>query len=129
MLWSFPERAQRASVERLTATLAAPRISAASARLIQSVAARGTRSPGQSSAPVVTDADVESLVELPEAGGVAAAPPSEVVVGASLDGAPPLLDAAARASTLAQPLPLKWMAGALSALRISPPQASQAAGP
>jgi hypothetical protein len=37
--------------------------------------------------------------------------------------------AAERASFLAQPLPLKWMAGAESALRIGPPQLSHVAGP
>jgi hypothetical protein len=41
MDWSLPEWAQRASVERLTGTLASAKMAAASARLIQSDATRG----------------------------------------------------------------------------------------
>jgi hypothetical protein len=38
-------------------------------------------------------------------------------------------DGADRASFLAQPLPLKWIAGVLTAFFIAPPQTSQVAGP
>jgi hypothetical protein len=64
---------------------------------------------------------------LPEAGVVGSEAAAPAAVPPSPDDEDGFTEE--RASTFAQPLPLKWIAGALSALRIAPPQASQADGP
>jgi hypothetical protein len=55
--------------------------------------------------------------------------PSPAFAPSAASAAGVVLDAAARASFFAQPLPLKWMAGAVSAFLITPPHTSQAVGP
>jgi hypothetical protein len=65
MLWSRPDVAQRASVLRLIGTLADAKISAASARLIQSDATRGTGQPPAVSAAL--DAGLSVVGDRPEA--------------------------------------------------------------
>ena len=59
-------------------------------------------------------------------------PSSEDVAGAARElgeGLALLWRSLAAASFLAQPLPLKWMAGVDSALRMAPPQCWQVVGP
>ena len=62
-----------------------------------------------------------AVVPSDEPVGPSVGPPSECAAAAGFD--------AERASFFAQPLPLKTMAGVVSALRITPPQTSQASGP
>jgi hypothetical protein len=69
--------------------------------------------------------DPEEAVDPPA--GAAASALSDAAVS---DAVAVLLEALAdRASFFAQPLPLKWIAGAVRALRIPPPHDSHAPGP
>ena len=140
-------------------TLASAKMRAASVRLIQSEATRGMLGPSPSrrrrrleSAPAAGAAGRPRrglrcpVPELARArrcpserglrraieAGRAPSPESASVhrpAGALLPPPAAAGFAAARASFLAQPLPLKWMAGVERALRMGPPQAAQVAGP
>jgi hypothetical protein len=80
--------------------------------------------------PLVGGLTVAALSALPSDPDVVAAPGSLGFASelATDEGEGPVL-AAARASFFAQPLPLKWMAGVDTALRVTPPHDPHVEGP
>jgi hypothetical protein len=148
MLWSFPARAQPPIVDGVKWTLAAFRISDASANVIQSAADPAI---GQSAPAVVVGVGLGSVtVDARSLDDPESDPPEDVRAGSAAGGAaesprssrlevgtaslPPALAeafvlAAAPRSFLAQPEPLKCTAGAANPLRIAAPHLGHAAGP
>jgi hypothetical protein len=141
-------------VLRLMGTFADAKISAASARLIQSDATRGIGQRLEASdalrASLVAPLDVSPEAAFGEAVSVfvdAGVPPSEpeaspalvlAPAGAASSFGPPSLASSEdwiplafglRASTFAQPDPLKTMDGIDNALRIVPPHSTHVSGP
>jgi hypothetical protein len=122
MLESRPFRAQAPIVDGLKRTFDASRISAASLNVIQSAADGIVQSPrsveADEAVSVFALSSVDPLSEL------------DPSVLSPLDDVD-LLVVVVRRSFFAQPVPLKWMAGAANALRSVPsaPQFGQNAGP
>ena len=127
---SRPDRAQAAIVAVLKWTLAAARMAWASISVIQSAAEGIAQSPAVAEEP---DTELASLL-VPESADDAE-PPSLLELAVP-SPEPSLLDEddgdalVARRSFLAQPLPLKWMAGGANALRTGPaPHSGHEVGP
>jgi hypothetical protein len=126
MLWSRPVRAHAPIVDVVKCTFAAARMDCASARVIQSVAAGIGQSLLVPPGPVdgAGSAGLDS-VDAPSAAVVALSPPPASSVEADARDR-----AAARRSFFAQPVPLKWTAGAANAFFTGPlPQSGHADGP
>src|SRR3954451_23163304 len=134
MLWSLALRAHAPMDAGRNFTFAASRISAASARVIQSEADRGIgqSAAGPAGAGVDVPPSLAAPLSLPLDSGLGLSfllsPLSDD--DESLDDEDDFRADVELRSFFAQPVPLKWMLGALNALRtVAAPQFGQRSGP